>query len=86
MFRPLASVLVVVSLAVLAGCASSSRQAAVPCSLAAQVPADPMAEAPPSDFEMQFAPRESTSAKRLTKDAELTGSLHPSSPTRATDE
>jgi hypothetical protein len=85
MSRPLVSVFVIVALSTLAGCASSARQA-VPCSLAAQVPASPMAEAPPSDFEMEFAPRESTNAKRLTKDSQLTGSLHPSSPTRTNDE
>jgi hypothetical protein len=85
MSRSLVPVLVV-ALSALAGCASSARQAAVPCSIASQVPASEVAEAPPSDFEMEVAPRESTNAKRLLKDAQLTGSLHPSSPTRTNDE
>jgi hypothetical protein len=75
---------VLVALSSLAGCASS--RAAVSHSLAEQVPTGHVAEAPPTDFELEFAPPESSGTKRFTHDHELTGSLHPSSPTRPVDE
>jgi hypothetical protein len=77
---------ILVGLSSLAGCASGSRQV-VSHSLAEQVPAGRVAEAPPTDFEFEFAPGESAGgAKRFTHDRELTGSLHPSSPTRSSEE
>jgi len=84
MFRPLAS-LVLVALSALAGCASSAQQA-VPHSLASQVPMDRVAAAPPTDFELEFAPKQTSAPRRFTKDAELTGSLRAASPTARTDE
>ena len=77
MSRMFVPVVVILALSSLAGCASSARQPTVPLSVAAQVPVDRVAEAPPSDFEMDFTPPETSSAKRFTKDQELTGSLHP---------
>ena len=83
MSRPLASVIVLVALSALAGCASSAQQA-VPHSLAAQVPTDHFAAAPPTDFEFEFAPKQPAAPRRFT---ELTGSLRAASPTaRTTDE
>ena len=86
MSRPLASILVLVALSALAGCASSARQGAVPHSLASQVPTDAIAVAPPSDFEFEFAPAQTAAPRRFTKDVELTGSLHAASPTRTSAE
>jgi hypothetical protein len=85
MSRPLASaiVLVLVAVSALAGCASSAQQA-VPHSLASQVPTDHVADAPPTDFEFEFAPKQPAAPRRFT---ELTGSLRAASPTaRTTDE
>ena len=76
MSRTFVSTLVVIALSSLAGCASSAKQPSLPASLAEQVPAPRVVEAPPSDFEFEVAaPRESTG--RISRDAELTGSLHP---------
>ena len=86
MSRSFASVLSLLALSAVAGCAGSPRSSAVPCSLAAQVPTEQVAEAPPSDFEMEFAPKELSGPRRFTKDGELTGSLHAASPTRTTSE
>jgi len=83
--RPLASALVLVALSALAGCASTAQQA-VPHSLASQVPTDRVAAAPPTDFELEFAPPQTTAPRRFTKDAELTGSLHAASPTSRTSD
>ena len=86
MSRPLVLALVHVALSALAGCASTSQQA-VPHSLASQVPTDRVAAAGPTDFELEFAPAQTTAPRRFTKDAELTGSLRAASPTaRTTDE
>jgi hypothetical protein len=85
MSRPLASAVVLVALSALAGCASSAQQA-VPHSLASQVPTEHVAAAPPTDFEFEFAPAQTATPRRFTKDAELTGSLHAASPTRTSDE
>lgn len=83
MSRPLASVVVLVALSALAGCAGSGQNAAVAHSLASQVPTEPIAAAPPTDFEFDFTPKETTKAAK--KDARLT-SLHAASPTRTDDE
>jgi hypothetical protein len=74
---PRTSVLVVlaISLATLAGCASSQPPPAL--SVAEQVPATRVAVQPPSDFEMEIATPEAAGAKRFTHDQELVGSLHP---------
>ena len=85
MSRPVASALVLVALSALAGCASSAQQA-VPHSLASQVPTEHVAAAPPTDFEFEFAPSQTTAPRRFTKDTELTGSLHAASPTRTSNE
>ncbi len=86
MHRPLVSVLAILAaLTTLAGCGAGSHDA-VSHSLASQVPGGRVAEAPPSDFEMEFAPTESATPRRFARGAELTGSLRPSSPTRPESE
>ncbi len=77
MFRTVVPVLAIAALSCLAGCASSAPTPATPVSVAAQVPVDRVAEAPPSEFEFDFAPPESARGGHFTKDKELTGSLHP---------
>lgn len=73
----------VFALSTLAGCASNAHPT-VQHSLAEQVRSPLTAEAAPSDFDMEFSPKERTG--RVTKDVELTGSLRASSPTRTSDE
>jgi hypothetical protein len=85
MSRPLVSAVVLVALAALAGCASSSQQG-VSHSLASQVPTEHVAYAPPSDFEFEFAPKETGSTRHATKDAAIAGSLRAASPTARTTE
>lgn len=77
MSRTFAPVMMVLALSSLAGCASSARQPTVPCSVAAQVPVDRVAEGPPSDFEMEFSAPTTTTSKRFTRNEELSGALHP---------
>ena len=85
MFRTLAAVLAVLAHATVTGCASSAHPAKGPDSLASQIPTVRVAEAPPSDFELDFDSREGAAAHRFTRDAELTGSLHVASPTRTAE-
>ena len=85
MFRPLSIVLVTVSLSALAGCASSERQVRSADSIASQIPGQRVAEAPPEEWEMELK-MPARADGRITKDRELTGSLHAASPTLRTDE
>ncbi|HEY8091473.1 MAG TPA: hypothetical protein VIF09_26595 [Polyangiaceae bacterium] len=85
MFRPLSLVMVLVSLSALAGCASSERQVRSADSIASQIPGQRVAEAPPEDWEMELK-MPARSDGRITKDRELTGSLHAYSPTQHADE
>ncbi len=85
MFRFLASAVALVSLSALAGCASSDRHAQSADSIASQIPGQRVAEAPPEEWEMELKMPARNEA-RITKDRELTGSLHAFSPTQKTDE
>jgi hypothetical protein len=45
-----------------------------------------VAEAPPSDFELEMKVTDTESPRRFSHDKELTSSLHASSPTHASDQ
>ena len=85
MYRFLASAVVLVSVSALAGCASGDRHAQSADSIASQIPAHRVAEAPPEEWEMELKMPE-RAGSRITKDRELTGSLRAFSPTAKTDE
>ena len=86
MFRPLTAAVLLAALSALAGCAGGAQHAAVEHSLASQVPTERVAAAPPTDFELEFAPAQTAAPRRFTRDSELTGSLHAASPTHTSSE
>ena len=85
MFRSLPVAVLLVSVSALAGCASSAREVRSADSIASQIPGQRVAEAPPEEWEMELK-MPARNDGRITKDRELTGSLHAFSPTQHTDE
>jgi len=70
----------------LAGCASQAHsQPVTALSLAEQARHTQIAEAPPSDFEMEMKTTDTEAPRRFSRDKEIASSLHASSPTHANE-
>jgi len=82
---PVLAVLVGLSaLPALAGCASQA-QPVTALSLAEQARHTQIAEAPPSDFEMEMKTTDTEAPRRFSRDKEIASSLHASSPTHTNE-